>query len=181
MSDPLEVHVRVLLHPGGPNGDFHFETTDLPMGLGNVLYFNNHGHPGFLVHYDLQDPTHGYLFPEAALFPPSPPKQNLRQALFSHGQTGCPTAVGQWGQFTAEDVTNSGKTLVVWNKNQTQHDFGYTLRVTNDRGATYLPLDPGGVNQNGSRSFSTTTAVAAIGGAVAGSLITLGAQALLQG
>lgn len=167
MTDPMEVHVQVFLHPGDPRGDFHFETTDLPMGPNNFLYFRNWGFPGFLIHYDLQDPTHGYLFPESSLFPPNPPNQHLREALFASSQPGCPSSASNWGQFAGDEVRNGGKTLVVYNRNRTPLIFGYTLRVTNDRGANYLPLDPGGQNKNGpSRAIEATTAVfAAIAGA----------------
>ena len=179
MADPMDVHVQVFLHPGDPRGDFHFETTDLPMGADNVLFFKNCGHPGFYIHYDLQDPTNGYLFPESSLFPPNPPKQNLKAAIWCQQNPGCPAAPSQWGQFSGRDVTNGGKTLVVHNKNQSPQDFGYTLRVTNDGGASYLPLDPGGTNQNGpARNFTVAAGVAV--GAIAGSVITLGAQALLK-
>ena len=180
MADPREVHVQVVLHPGGPNGDFHFESTDLPIGPGNVLYFKNFGYPGFHVHYDLKEHPE-YLFPEPSLFPPNPPNQHLRQALFAQGQSGCPSTMSNWGQFDALDVKNAGRTLVVWNKNQTPQDFGYTLRVTKDRGATYLPLDPCGVNQNGSYRAGTSSLLVAAGCLVAGSLLTLGVQAALQG
>jgi len=162
MPNPMEVLVQVFLHPGGPQGDFHFETTDLPMGGNNFLYFRNWHFPGFCIHYELQEPTHGYRFPESSLFPPNPPNQHLRAALYAQPHPGCPTSASHWGQFAAQSVENSGRTLVVRNKNQTPLEFGYTLRVTSDGGVTYLPLDPGGLNKNGSASVSVTSTVIAV-------------------
>ena len=172
---PKKVHVNVILHPAGSNPPFHFATTDLPLGPNNVLTFVNSGHPGFHVYYDLDDSQNpGYLFPD------SPIPDHLGEALYSKPQAGCPNNKGQWGQFKALGVENSGKTLLVHNRNQSIVNFGYTLRVTKDGGASYLPLDPGGVNQNGpQRNFSL--AVVLIVGAVVGSLLTIGAEALLQG
>lgn len=181
MKDPMEVHVQVVLHPGDPNGDFHFETTDLPMGPKNFLYFRNWGFPGFLIHYDLQDPKDEYVFPESSLFPPNPPNQHLREALYARSQPGCPTSASNWGQFEGEEVLNGGKTLVVYNKNQTPRDFAYTLRVTNDGGKTYLPLDPGGQNKNGpSRAIQLTTAVIAAAAGAALTFVALYSLGLLN-
>lgn len=170
---PLEVHVQVFLHPGAPNGDFHFETSDLPMGPDNHLYFTNQCHPGFLIHYDLQG-NNAYVFPDSSIS-----TDYLHEALYCHAHANCPTSKATWGQFTGQSVEQAGKTLVVLNKNDSPANFAYTLRVTNDRGSHYLPLDPGGTNRNGGvlKNSSSATLVA-IGGAVVGVLLTLGAQAL---
>lgn len=173
MADPMEVHVKLFVTPGDPNGDFHFETTDLPMGPNNHLYFRNCGNDGFYVYYDIQ--SGGYRFPDFGIS-----NKWKKEALYSQAQSGCPASEGQWGQFETKDVTNSGQTLVVWNKNRTKQDFGYTLRVTNDNGASYLPLDPGGTNENGSfKSNLATIAVTLLGGAAVGSLLTLGIQSMM--
>ena len=175
MSDPMEVHVAVVLHPGASNGNFHFETTELPMGPNNYLYFKNAGHPGFHVHYDLQGHEE-YVFPDEGMT-----KYYLKEALYSDDKPGCPTTSGQWGQFKAIEVRNNGRTLVVYNKNDTEKDFGYTLRVTNDDGHNYLDLDPGGGNQNGPQQlYKISPVVAGLIGAVAGSALTFGAQVLLK-
>jgi hypothetical protein len=171
MANPKEVHVKVFVTPGDPNGDFHFETTDLPMGPNNHLYFTNCGNDGFYVHYDLQGGA--YRFPDSTI------NNWKKEALYSHAQSACPTAQGQWGQFETKDVLNGGQTLVVWNKNNSKQDFAYTLRVTNDNGASYLPLDPGGTNNNGSVRADLSLAAAVVGGAIAGSLVTLGVQSLM--
>lgn len=159
-GDPKPVDVNVFIDdPTTDPPRFRFETTQLPMGPDNHLHFANCGHPGFCIYYHLQDPTHGYLFPEASLYPhpPGPKDEHLNQALYSAVGTNCPTSSGQWGQFKAFAVENAGRTLVVHNKNQSPASFGYTLRVTNDAGQSYLPLDPGGTNTNGpSRSLTST-------------------------
>src|SRR5215208_2587251 len=99
VADPKEVHVKVFLHPTS-NPKFHFETSDLPLGPDNSLTFENHGHPGFYVHYDLQEPIHGHLFPGDTI------DDHLDEALFSKAQSSCPSTKGQWGQFKAKEVTN---------------------------------------------------------------------------
>jgi hypothetical protein len=175
MSEPKEVHVKVVLHPGATNGDFHFETIGLPMGDRNHLYFENVGFPGFSIHYDL-DGEEDYVFPDEDMT-----KFYLDEALYSKNQPGCPTTKGQWGQFKAIEVRNAGRTLVVRNRNQTPQAFGYTLRVTKDDGHNYLDLDPGATNQNGPQQMSKVSPLAAgLAGAVAGAVLTLGAQALFN-
>jgi hypothetical protein len=48
---------------------------------------------------------------------------------------------------------NNGTGLLVYNDNPQPAlgEFHYALRVTNDGGATYCDLDPGGVDTNGQR------------------------------
>ena len=174
-GSPNHVTVDVILKPG-QTPPFEFQSSDLPVGSDNSLTFANNGRPGFLIDYSLKEPTHGYRFPDNSI------PDNLNEALYSAEGPGCPNAKGQWQQFKAQNVKQQGKILVVRNLNECAAEFGYTLRVTDDQGASYLPLDPGGFNQNGPQVKSSWPyAAAAVGGAVAGSLLTLGAQALLQG
>lgn len=135
-GDPWEATVNVILDV--ENHTFKFET-DLPMGPNNEISFYNDGQPGFVITYHLQDPRHGYAFPE-----------NLDEALFSTKDPVCPTSHGQWGQFKAKAVTDNGINLVVRNLNKDKHRFGYTLRVTKDGGLSFWNLDPIGGNENGS-------------------------------
>lgn len=159
-NTPRDVHVQVFIDdPDANPADFHFETTDLPLVPKNHLHFHNCGHDGLHVYYHLQDPKHGFLFPQESLFPPSPPDQHLSAALYSAVNSPCPTSAGQWGQFKALCVEDEGATLVVHNKNQSQANFGYTLRVVNEQGR-YLDLDPGGTNQNGPITMSSSTYLA---------------------
>lgn len=150
MPDPKEVHVDVILKLGS-TPPFEFRTEDLPMRPKNELIFENCNHPGFLVHFDLMPPTNGYAFPDASI------AHHLDEALYSVPRPVCPTSRGQWPQFTAEEVKNNGNTLVVRNHNRSKVKFGYTLRVTNDSGATYLDLDPPGDNTNGPSGFTLTS------------------------
>lgn len=178
-KNPRDVHVCVTLNSETP-GDFTIQPMPpgiIPMGPNGELIFQNAGHPGFFVHFDLQDPNNlGYSFP---------PQQKIKEAVWSELVDGaCPKAPGKWDVFDARNIDNKGMTLVVHNPNQAPvlGKFGYTLRVTKDGGLTYLDLDPGGDNQNGPISrFETSYALVFMGGAVVGSLMTLGGQALLQG
>jgi hypothetical protein len=171
---PRDVHVQVYIHPGAPNGDYHFESKDLPMGKDNYLYFHNYSHPGLDVYYDIQPGTN-YVFPDKNM------TNNWKdEAVWAQQQPACPTAQTQWPTFQAKDVLNGGATLVVHNANPNIETFWYTLRVTNDRGTRYLPLDPGGGNENGQYSSNLATiSLVALGSAIAGSLLTLGFQAAL--
>lgn len=173
-ANARDVYVQVFIHPGDPRGDYHFESKDLPMGNGNFLYFYNCGHDGLNVHYDIQPGT-TYVFPNKNI------NQWDKHALWVQQKGGCPTGPSTWGQFQVTDVAADGSSLTVYNKNPQKETFWYTLRVTNDGGANYLPLDPGGGNENGAvgamNSMSLSLAVA--GGLVAGSLLTLGVQSLM--
>ena len=143
MANEVEVHVSVVIDNVSPLA-FHFETTDLPMGPNNVLYFRNCKQgQNFLVNYELVGAP-GYRFP-----------QTLNDAIYSKvgSKTDCPTATGTWGQFTPEKLMSSSgpggqdRILQVRNKNSSQNEFAYTLRATD--GSNWLTIDPGGVNGNG--------------------------------
>jgi hypothetical protein len=167
MANIKDVYVKVFVHKGGPDGDFHFETTDLPMGPNNHLVFRNCDNDGFYVHYEIQGGA--YLFPS-----------DKDDAVYSQNQLGCPSTKQQWGQFKGWDVQKGGQTLVVWNKNRTSQDFGYTLNVSADGKPPFLPLDPGGTNENGSYNMNVASlSLALFGGAIAGSLLTLGVQSIM--
>lgn len=178
-KNPRDVHVNVILNSVTP-GDFRIEPAPhgvIPTGANGELIFKNAGHPGFFVHFDLQDPNGlGYKFP---------PQQKIKEAVWSELYEGaCPQAPGKWEVFDPRNISNNGMTLVVHNPNEVPclGKFGYTLRVTKDGGLTYLDLDPGGDNQNGPiSSFETSYAMMFFGGAVTGVLATLGTQALIQG
>ena len=169
------VDVTILLGQT-PNFSFATNDTNIQIGPDNVITFANNGRPGFLIDYRLVNPPGGYVFPGNQV------ANNLAEALWSAvGPDGCPNTAGQWQQFQAKSVKSQGLILEVWNRNECEAQFGYVLRVTNDNGASYLALDPGGFNQNGSQSLTTISPLAAgIVGAVAGAAATLGAQALLK-
>jgi len=149
-----EAEVDVYLKSVNP---LNFElATCLPVdNAGNIVFYNN-GRPGFMISFRLFDDTNngngsGYVFPN----PPDPPNQKAKWAMWSSQGAGCPAPeCGQWPEFTTVNVKDQGTTLVVHNTNSTQTLFGYTLRVTNDNGATFVDLDPGGNNMNGSTRFN---------------------------
>jgi hypothetical protein len=148
---PWEAEVDVYLTSVGPPVAFTIETC-LPTDASGNIIFKNNGRPGFNINFHLYDNTNdgqgsGYVFPN----PPAPPNKTGAWAMWSSAGQGCPPqGCGQWSEFTCTATKDQGKTLVVRNTNTSQTTFGYTLRVTNDNGATFVDLDPGGVNQNGS-------------------------------
>jgi hypothetical protein len=169
-GEPWRPTVDVILDV--QNDTFHFETDDLPLGPHTKLTFQNDGYPGFTITFHLKDPPDGYRFPE-----------DLDEALWVTDQPICPDEPCKWSQFKAKAVLNNGQDLVVRNLNEKKQEFGYVLRVTKN-GTEFMNLDPVGGNENGSTSLNIALsgyAFAAVGGAVVGSLITLGVQAMLAG
>lgn len=142
MPSPKTVTVDVVLKPN-KSPPFELETNDLPVGKDGELIFRNDHFPGFIIHFRLKHPSHGYLFPDSSI------PDHLDESLYSSPGASCPTSKGQWGQFKAQSVEDNGRTLVVRNMNGFKTKFGYTLRVTDDAGASYLDLDPIGGNENG--------------------------------
>jgi hypothetical protein len=140
---PWLVDVDVYLEdPVGPK--FRMETSLPTRGEGDkkVIVFENRRRPGFDIKFNLIDESaQGYCFP-----------RKESEALWSRRGPGCPPVNygQQWDEFKVERVVEPDRTiLVVHNANMTKTEFGYTLRVTNDDGRTFVDLDPGGSNQNG--------------------------------
>jgi len=135
---PWNVLINVILHPDDKT--FHFQSDDVEIGPDNQITFKNDHQPGFVITFHLEEPRHGYRFPE-----------DHKAALSSVDEARCPGVDdGQWGQFKSKAVNNLGEDLVVRNLNERQRKFGYTLFVTDDDGKTFWPLDPIGNNENGS-------------------------------
>lgn len=158
------VNVKVILDPPGSNPPFHFESTDLPIGKNNVIYFSNCGKSkGFLIRYTIDDTANrGYRFPTHANG-----NDHLDQALWATASGTCPTQPSHWDAvFEARSVEDGGQALVVWNKNAVVQNFAYTLRVVN--GANWLNLDPGGSNQNGGIPLFKSLAASVATGAIVG-------------
>ena len=180
-GSPKKVEVEVILESDNPV-NFRVEPVNnsLPTGPNGELIFDNDHHPGFQVWFYLNDRNGlGYTFP---------PNSKKHQAVWSElGNGACPKPPGKSDVFHVERVIEPDRrTLVVLNPNPSpaQGPFGYTLRVTKDGGATYLDLDPGGLNQNGPTAKSSSTGAFAAGAAVGlivGVAGTLGTQALLGG
>lgn len=143
MSSPWEVIVGVKLVSDDPL-QFQIESKDLPKKGNGSLEFKNNGRPGFNISFVLTDETgQGYLWPDNA---------HKDEAVWSEVGTACPGPPGKSNVFHAIGVDPGRTTLRVNNPNPdpAQGQFMYTLRVTKDNGQNYLPLDPGGVNDNGS-------------------------------
>ena len=176
MATPQQALVRVVIDaidPADPLVKYHFETTDLPMGPDNLLYFRNCKiNQGFHVFYELV----GF---DAWRFP-----ANEDEALWvTHGsKTNCPmTSPPPWGQFTPLAVLDGNgpgterRILKVWNKNRVPAEFSYSLRITD--GTDWKLIDPGGQNENrGLPLYQYSLSTGAITGAVVG----IGASVLLM-
>jgi hypothetical protein len=170
-NDAKSVTVNVILRTDDPLA-FDVDSNDLEKDKDGNLIFENNGHPGFMIHFDLDDQTgKGYVFPQ---------NSKKDDAIFSKlGDSGCP-ASGQ-EVFRPITVKPHRQTLIVHNPNEKPAlgKFRYTLQVGLRGASKYLPLDPGGVNQNGpTQPFSKAALL--LTGAVVGALLTLGAEALLR-
>jgi hypothetical protein len=176
MNDPVEVDIKVILHPES-DPPFHLDCGNaLPQGPeANFFIFKNNGHPGFVLNYILEDPTNTYFFPD-----------DTDEALYSAKGRGCPTLKRQWGQFKADKHRSNNNVLVVRNMNGKGHEgeFGYRLRVTtrpHDDDADYLDLDPGGRNDNGPTSRSNVSLLtAAVIGVATGVASAVATAAVLE-
>ena len=169
-NEPRSVTVNVILRNDDPL-DFEIQSNDLSKDSNGDLIFENKEHPGFMVHFDLEDKTgKGYVFPK---------NSKKYDAVFSQmGNSGCPTS----GQvvFEPRNIPPHRQTLIVHNPNEGQvlGRFRYTLNVGLRGASKYLALDPGGVNQNGP-THPISKAALLLAGAVIGSLLVLGGQALM--
>lgn len=148
-----EVEVDVYLNSAGPPADFEIATClpcKIKAGEKNPeIAFHNRGRPGYLISFTLYDNTNGglgsgYRFPL--------PRNKQDGAWSKLGTNACPTTAC-WEVFEKNrtNVSPDGLTLTVFNPNPdpAQGLFSYTLNVSKDGEAPYLPLDPGGDNQNG--------------------------------
>lgn len=158
---PEDVRVNVTIYSIEP---LKFDVEPVSNGIGKgpngEITFKNDRHPGFNIYFDLVNPPEGYVFP---------PNKKKKDAVWSSLGTDCPDEeISEI--FKVLRVENNQKTLVVYNANVAPMlgVFQYTLRVTNDGGANYVPLDPGGDNMNGpiSRNFDFSAFVVGIGGGI---------------
>jgi len=161
MASPWEKNVAVNLNsdndPKNPLFDIQPLGPDpLPKDSNGDLIFDNEGHDGFKINFILSDNTgHGYQWP------PNSKKDQAVWSKLTADAKYCPSD-GDKDVFHALSI--NGSTLQVRNKNPkpAQGPFRYTLCVTNDGGASYLPLDPGGNNNNGSTKSVSAAAIAVI-------------------
>lgn len=165
-NPPRQTTVNVTLNsfnPGTGKANFDLQPTGAdplppPNGPDKTLTFSNQdqngvGHNGIDVAFVLTDATGGQ---KTYTFPPN----NLKDKAVS-SQLGATNLCPPQGTNEVLGAINVGgennDTLRVHNANQDQRPggpnvlgpFSYVLWVTNDNGATYKPLDPGGNNMNG--------------------------------
>ena len=145
-----DVVIDVYLTKGCPDPEFNLMST-LPRDPAGNIIFENNRRPGFNIRFNLHDETGSnppYVFPA--------PPLDAAEACWSEVGTTCPTTCPANQVFTRLRVTNQGTALDAYNDNPGPApglgEFRYTLRVTNDGGATYCNLDPGGVDNNGARN-----------------------------
>lgn len=108
----------------------------------NRVKFNNKGHPGILVYFNIEDDDNtGLVF-----------KPNPGDALWVDG-TGpnCPPPDGStWDQFIPLSVEKDGKQLIVYNRNLNEQEFAFMFWFLWPDG-TEVDYDPIGDNANGIR------------------------------
>lgn len=144
-SRPWDVEVDVYLTKACPDPDFYLRTSLPTDPVTDDIIFENNRRRGFNIKFNLYDETSsGYVFP---------PQPRVREACWSQLGTSCPKSA-IWDVFDPLRVSNHGLTLEVYNRNPPAPvgplgPFKYTLRVTNDGGANYCDLDPGGSDNNG--------------------------------
>ena len=154
MSNPWQKTVSVTLtavDPVAKTGEYQLQPVGpdpIPVGPDGSLVFENAGHNGFNIDFVLTDQTgQKYAFP---------PNKQKQQAVSS--QMGAIDACPAQGISDVFKVINVGgannSVLSVHNKNQDEvvGTFSYVLWLTNDNGASYIKLDPGGTNHNGMTS-----------------------------
>src|SRR5215208_3820441 len=161
MSNAKDATVKVTVLPEA-NPPFRLQSS---LMQGGELVFHNDHHPGFYVHFTIDDPdSNGYRFPK-----------NEKKALAAKKWDGvgdpCPAQGETWDEFYAESVSSDFKTLKVRNPNGSKAKFGYSLFVTQtpETGGQFLTLDPIGDNRNGPIAMdSLSWGATAIGGALVG-------------
>jgi len=162
MTDPKTVDVYVTMHADGS----HDLRADPDIIVDGKLSFTNAGHPGFWVYFHLEDPDDtGYRFPDD-------PDDALWVAKYEKAGDECPKVATSWGGFEPKKVLDGAKkdlehnaVLKVRNRNtkDLMGEFGYTLCVVRN-GNDWWPIDPGGVNHNGSSQGSLSTGQIIVGG-----------------
>ena len=148
---PWTVEVDVYLEDEGPPAQFHLDSS-LPKGPNGDLIFQNNHRPGFNIEFHLIDLTgKGYLFPKPA---------DLKDSIWcERGTASCPTSAVD-DILTPRNVSPDRKTLTAYTEKPDENHggpigpFRFTLNVTKTGEPPFLPLDPGGDDQDGARTFS---------------------------
>ena len=160
--------VRIKKDDDEPHG-LKFDFKHGPFGGGTQKQeYKNDGHPGFLIHFTIDDDARsGLLFPE-----------DPYDALWVHPVQSehdpCPPKGARWPVFNPERVEDGGRTLVVRNENRCYDLFKFSLNFTRNRGdpdAELVCWDPIGINRNGMTSLARADHAYAASVAVAGAAI----------
>jgi hypothetical protein len=144
--DPVTGKAKFTIKPTG--------TDPLPTGPDGLIFVNDH-FPGFQISFVLIDDTH-----QNYAFPPNSSKDMAVSSVMGANQ--CPPQkTSDVFQIVGVSGTNNNTlTVLNTNKDKLVGIFSYVLWITNDGGKSYVPLDPGGVNQNGpSIKFPLTSVV----------------------
>jgi hypothetical protein len=149
---PWSVQIDVYLESDGPNPKFHVESClpfDPAVTTEKILVFRTNHRPGFDILFQLHDLTgKGYRFPKRA-----------DDGVWSKKGGTCPNTAAHEVFQPIRVIEPDRTALVVHNENPGDEKggaigkFRYTLNVTTTDGAPFLPLDPGGDDQNGARTF----------------------------
>lgn len=195
MGDPKKLDIKVHIEddptkpPPEPPYDFWLDTDDNKVGSkkGHDLTFDNAGkYDGFDITFEIDDHTgKDFKFMDIGKDANGDPDPHLApmwvKTVQQLGGTDCPNHQF-WDQFEATKVFANNKKLSVRNKNIDKNTFKFAFMFsrTPETSPYEIMYDPGGTNLNGTKPlFSTGTVVAvAVGGAIVGSLLTLGVQAL---
>lgn len=162
MADPKKAKVKVELKKSNTKAFLWDIKSDLKKD--GKLKFRNKNHPGFIVHFDIDDDDDtGYFFHD-----------NHELAIGVQPYTGdpapCPGQAAKWCQFFPVSVTEGNTRLEVRNLNEDETEFKYTLFVTKTPHAPdpkFEPIDPIGSNQNGPRFTPAVGVIALAIGAAA--------------
>ena len=175
-----------------PPYKYWLDTDDNKVGKkkGHDLTFDNDGkYDGFDLTFEVDDATgNDFKFMDIGTLPNGDPDPDLApmwvKKVAQLGGTDCPDREF-WHQFRATKVYGNNKKLDVRNDNSDVHffKFAFMFSRTPNKGPYEIMYDPGGTNLNGTKPMFSLTpvVVAAVGGAIIGSLATLGVQALISG
>ena len=162
MAQPKKAKVTVELTKSS-TAPFDWEIKSV-LKKGQRLEFKNQNHPGFDVHFDIDDKDKtGFLFPDDHTLA-------IAVQTYQGSPPPCPTQGQTWCEFCPVRVSENNTRLEVRNLNENPAEFSYTLFLTKDPHGSnpkFEPIDPIGSNQNGPRFSSSTTIIAFAFGAAA--------------
>lgn len=155
MTSPrlVDINVSLIHHPTKPgNVDFDPESSvrvSNSKGGRHKFQFDNRGHPGFTVRFNIVDNQFGYRFPDC-------PDDALWVCPIDSEDDPCPDRECHWPGFHAVSVESDddgerNRRLVVCNPNRESQLFAFTLRLTRDSDPKkFILYDPIGDDRNGS-------------------------------